>query len=394
MADSAASRSSRSKGSSPAKGRSRAAASGDDRRAARAAIEPELPVSPALLEPLASTDAGVDASDAAQPPHFDPRQGTLLGFELPPDALEALKREGARADGEGAAPVSVPEAAFGPAASIAPKRAREVVPEVAPEVVPEVAPEVVPTPSAGRRKSLVAEPTLAPADAVRVGGSTPMSSGGADGGEAERHQSSAHALSAFLVTPAAATASAAGASSTSASPSTSTAEAAPTAASLSATHTDDSAPRAGTAAPAAPAASTRTLVSLNEALQQERHAAEQRWRRTRNWLALALAGVALLVVASIAQSVAMIGFARRADAAQQQAQLAMAEQKAALASLASATSALSARMPAPPDAGAAADAAAPSGVAQQQAKHAKPVHARRLKDKGKDKDQAKPVASR
>ncbi|HTH76062.1 MAG TPA: hypothetical protein VL635_16840 [Trinickia sp.] len=345
-----------------------------------------MPVSPALLDPLASTDAGVDASDAAQPPHFDPRQGTLLGFELPPDALEALKREGARADGEGAAPVNVPEAAFGPAASIAPKRAREVAPEVAPEVVP--------TPSAGRRKSLVAEPTLAPADAVRVGGSTPMPSAGADGGEAERLQSSAHALSAFLVAPAAATASAACASSTSASPSTSTAAAAPTAASLSATHTDDSAPRAGTAAPAAPAASTRTLVSLNEALQQERHAAEQRWRRTRNWLALALAGVALLVVASIAQSVAMIGFARRADAAQQQAQLAMAEQKAALASLANATSALSARMPAPPDAGAAADAAAPSGVAQQQAKHAKPVHVRRLKDKGKDKDQAKPVASR
>lgn len=133
---------------------------------------------------------------------------------------------------------------------------------------------------------------------------------------------------------------------------------------------------------------------MHEALEQERHAAELRWRRTRNWLALALAGVALLVVASIAQTVAMIGFARRADAAQQQAQLAMTEQQAALASLASATSALSARMPAPPDAGAAADAATPSGVAQPQAKHAKPVHVRRLKDKGKDKDQARPGASR
>lgn len=133
---------------------------------------------------------------------------------------------------------------------------------------------------------------------------------------------------------------------------------------------------------------------MHEALQQERHSAEQRWRRTRNWLALALAGVAFLVVASIAQTVAMIGLAHRADAAQQQAQLAMTEQQAALASLASATSALSARMQAPSDAGAAADVAALAGVAQQQAKHAKPVHVRRLKDKSRDKDQAKPVASR
>jgi hypothetical protein len=130
---------------------------------------------------------------------------------------------------------------------------------------------------------------------------------------------------------------------------------------------------------AEPTALTRTVASLEAAFAQERRAAEERWRRTRHWLALALAGVALLLAVCVWQIVAFIGFADRSQAAQQQLQSVLTEQQAALASMASATAALSAGTQAPE----APEAASAPSAAPQPAKHARLAHLRHPREKAK-----------
>lgn len=92
MADSAASSSARSQGSSTAKGRARAAPSAShDRAFAQAAVDPE---------PHAVGAASQETGDTAPSLHFDPRQGTLLGFELPADVLVSITNDDAQADAD------------------------------------------------------------------------------------------------------------------------------------------------------------------------------------------------------------------------------------------------------------------------------------------------------
>lgn len=128
----------------------------------------------------------------------------------------------------------------------------------------------------------------------------------------------------------------------------------------------------------------QTVASLQEALVQERSAAQERWRRTRHWLALASAGLVLLFAVSVAQTVALVGFAHHAQAAQQQTQSALNDQQAALAGLASSTSALAARLDSPLFTVSAPDASVDANGAPRPPKHVKPAHTRHVvKDKTK-----------
>ena len=145
----------------------------------------------------------------------------------------------------------------------------------------------------------------------------------------------------------------------------------------------DAAPRALDSAPLPDLA--QTVASLQEALLQERTAAQERWRRTRHWLALGLAGLLLLFAVSVAQTVALVGFAHRAQAAQQQTQSALNEQQAALTGLASSTSALAARMASSALTGSVLDTPFEANLSPRPAKRVKLAHARHPKDKEKAK---------
>lgn len=345
MADSAASPSSRSKRSSPAKTRSRAASSGDDRRPARAAVEPEL---------LVAQEAGLKLADAELTPHFDPRQGTLLGFELPADALAALTSE--RADMSIERPLPISAEGDAPSERHSPGASGQALAEAAP-AAPEQ-PEV-PLDDAGPDQTEMAASRDTPAIVRKAArakngrGHARVSDDGVSGAAASTERALAANISAASL--------------------------------LHAPSPSSDAGEASTAEPAEAASLARSVASLREALQQERDAAQQRWRRTRNWLAVASAGVALVLAASAAQTVALVRFAQRAEAAQQQAQSALNGQQAALANLASATSALSARMQTPAAQAPAADASAASNPEQPRSKHPKTAHARRSKEKEKTK---------
>lgn len=403
MADFAASSPPRSKGSSTAKGRARAASSADVPRPARAAVEPES----ATVQ---------EAGDALQLPPIDPRQGTLLGFELPPEALALIGSEPGTVEAEAGAPVPVPvpvqrdllapvqvarvargksapaealvveaEAAKAPAVetAVAPKQAAPTSEQAASTPKQAAAKPVAPAP-----KQVAPEPQLlspgaalasvrqqAPrraADAARP--SAPPASV-----EADRLANAAPAFAASF-TPDAPAASAAQSTQT-----------APVAAVPPITEAANTAARPSE--PALPAELAATVASLREALSQERMAAQERWRRTRHWLGLSLGGFVLLFAVSVAQTVALIGFTHRAQAEQQKTQSALAQQQTALAGLASSTSALAALVPSPAQA-----ASTPEASVPHEHHRVKPVHARRLKDRGEKADKpektekAKPAA--
>ncbi|HEX7683533.1 MAG TPA: hypothetical protein VF446_08325 [Trinickia sp.] len=389
MADSAASSSSRSKSLSAAKGRARAASSGDDRRPARAAVEPELQV---------AREADAELADAGLAPHFDPRQGTLLGFELPAEMLEALTSEGTGigkglrlpATAEAVAEAAAASTGQSPAASgLAIAGAASAMQAQPDMLLDDASPDERETPASAAKPAVVresagakqtgdnarasdasaklltpetAEKAASPAKAASsrqtarsapVRAKEPSISGdGVNGASTERASTASVSAASLLSAP-------------SASPSSSSGDAGP----------------ASSSEPAESASLARTVASLRGALEQERYAAQQRWRRTRNWLAVALAGVALVFAASVAQTVALVGFAHRAEAAQQQAQNALNDQRAALENLASATSALSARIQTPDGQAPTAAASAPVNSEQPRSKHAKSTHARRLKEK-------------
>ena len=397
MADFAASSSPRSRGSSTSKGRARAASSDDVRRPARAAVEAE-PESATVQE----------ADDVLQLPPIDPRQGTLLGFELPAEALALIAEEQAPPVAELLAPAQPTRGARGkPAESEVADDAREqaavVEKEVAPQVPAESIASIPSTKTTARSKRTVAsepaavdraapEPVLIP-DAAQAQ-PAPAATGSENGALAGAREPGLLSPGAALAsvrqqaarrpaqtarpsgTPASIEASAPPVPPTPGFAVSSAAVAVPEAPIAPAAQHADAA--AQTFDMARPAELAETVASLQEALAQERLAAQERWRRTRHWLGLALGGLVLLFAISVAQTVALISFSHRAQADQQKTQSALNEQQAALAGLASSTSALAALIPAPAPtpAASAADASTP-----RPARHVRLAHARRLKEK-------------
>ena len=379
MADSAASSSSRSPSTSSAKGRSRAASAGDERGPARTAVEPALQTTGA---------EGPDADGlAAQPPHFDPRQGTLLGFELPESWLLSMTATGSRDEAPLAQTAEIERAVPAEVAGVE-KAAGIAVDDAAVDAVVDERPATNRLPAAAE-KTIVTDKTVA-AD-TRVTAEKPVSGRKAARAEKAITPATAGISEAVAIGPAPA---AAPEPATSPAPATAPASAtapAPTqpgsAASSKARRPEASTPSAAvfldmeSAPPASPelTALIRTVASLEAAFVQERRAAEARWRRTRHWPSLSLAGLALLLAVCVGQTVAFIGFAHRSEAAQQQMQSALTEQQAALAGLSSATAALSAA-PQTPEA---PDAASAVSATTQPAKHTKPAHLRHPKEKAK-----------
>jgi hypothetical protein len=117
MADSAASSTSRSSGPATTKRRARATSSNENKHSSRAAIalEPDEPVSPVLdtgreseeqgnaqhVDLPAGDDAQGQVQDEPQAPSFDPRQGTLLGFEMSEEAPVSVSDEAGAGANEG-----------------------------------------------------------------------------------------------------------------------------------------------------------------------------------------------------------------------------------------------------------------------------------------------------
>lgn len=310
-----------------AKRRARAASSDDVRRPARVAVEPE-------------SRAVHDIDEAAHVVAVDPRQGTLLGFEPPADAVVALTSEGAAVGGEPTAPASVGRAVRGKPAATG-------------------------KPNAGAELDLTEMAAVAEAEkaiGLELDSPVPVE-------QAEPAQQPGYILPVAPAEP-----------DTPATPAT---PAASSASSASSARTTDAAARAFDSAP--PSDLGQTVASLQEALLQERSAAQERWRRTRHWLALASAGLVLLFAVSVAQTVALVGFAHRAQAAQQQTQSALNDQQAALTGLASSTSALAARMASSALTGSVLEAPFEANLSPRRAKRVKLARARHAKDKERAK---------
>ncbi|WP_206957360.1 hypothetical protein [Trinickia acidisoli] len=320
-----------------------------------------------MIEPEASTapDTAHEPGDAAPSLPFDPRQGTLLGFEVPADVRVSTTDDRGPTDaalvalGAPAAPTHALEAAREKPAVPAKVVSLEEGQRPEPAQVQATsssdaasgASPGAPEPKAPKLLSPGAALASVRQQAARKPAETARTSGLPPADEMTRRPTpSADALPIPPVV-----AQAAGAASVA-----------------------DNASRALDAE--LPAAFAQAVASLQEAVVQERRAAEERWRRTRHWLAVALVGLVLLLAVSVVQTVALFGFAHRAQTARQQTQATLNDQQAALASLASSTSALAARMQTLPGAVSAPEAAT---AAQRPANHVKPAHARHLKEKSK-----------
>lgn len=124
-----------------------------------------------------------------------------------------------------------------------------------------------------------------------------------------------------------------------------------------------------------------TVASLEEAFVEERGAADERWRRTRRWLAVAVGGLALLLVVCIAQTIALIGFAHSVQDTQAQLQSAVNQQQAALANLASAPSALATGLQSTDGQVSAPDAASAASAVPPPVKHARSAHRKHFRER-------------
>ncbi|MGN6083247.1 MAG: hypothetical protein ACTHN9_07235 [Trinickia sp.] len=291
--------------------------------------------------------------------HFvaiDPRQGTLLGFERPADAAEALiASEGTVG---GIEPASAPAAA-----SIGRARSKPAVTE---------------QPNAGAELDLTGMPAVAEAETAT----------GLELASPVAVEEAVAAEKAAVEKAAAEKAAAEKAVAEKAAAEKTAAEKAAAEKVVAEKVVAEKAAAEKTAAEkvaAPPPDLAQTVASLQEALLQERSAAQERWRRTRHWLALGLAGLVLLFAVSVAQTVALIGFAHRAQAAQQQTQSTLNDQQAALTGLASSTSALAARMASSALTGSVLDTPFEAHLSPRPAKRVKLVHARHPKDKEKAK---------
>jgi len=313
--------------------------------------------------PAPGTDGQDDDGLGAQPPHVDPRQGTLLGFELPESLLLSITATGARNDAPATEPEEIGRADQAEAAGVE-EAAAIAVGDATVDAVVDERPVTDRLPVFAEKTIGTEKPVAADTRVVAE-----KQAAGRKGARAEKPitsgTSGTSAAPATAPTPAPAG---------SAAPSKARRPEAPTPSAAVFLDTESLPP-----ASPEPTALTQTVASLEAAFAQERRAAEARWRRMRRWLALALAGLALLLAVCIGQIVAFIGFADRSQAAQQQMQSALTEQQAALAGLASATAALSAGTQTPE----APDAASAASVAPQPAKHPKPAHLRHAKEKAK-----------
>lgn len=345
----------------------------------RTAVDPATPVT--------HLDAQDSDGAAAQPPHFDPRQGTLLGFELPEGVLLSMAasargeaRDVEQREAGGAGRDESVDGENGVAAAI-------VDEQVISEQLVMGEKSVAAGQPAVAERSAVATKTVSSRKAAGAGrAATPAKVEAPAKAEASAKAEAlvqAEALARAETSPKAETSTQLDlpAKTESAKPAEGAAPAGarrPTALPAAAATLPEVAPALPESPEPTPLA--RTVASLEAAFAHERRASEECWRRMRHWLALASAGLALLFVVCIAQLVALIGFAHRTQAAQLQTQSILNEQQTALAGLANSTAALSANMPSPeaPDA-----ASAPSNAAQPPAKHTKPAHLRHLKEKAK-----------
>ena len=292
---------------------------------------------------------------------IDPRQGTLLGFERPADAAEALIASEGTVDGiepAAPAPASVGRVVRGkPAATEKPNAGAELdltgmaaVAEVESAMGFELASPVAVEEAVVAEKAADEKAAAEKAAAEKVVAEKAV----AEKAVAEKAAAEKAAAEKAAAEKAAAEKAAA-----------------------------EKAAAEKVAAP--PPDLAQTVASLQEALLQERSAAQERWRRTRHWLALGLAGLVLLFAVSVAQTVALVGFAHRAQAAQQQTQSALNDQQAALTGLASSTSALAARMASSALTGSVLDTPFEANLSPRPAKRVKLAHARHPKDKEKAK---------
>ena len=332
---------------------------------------------------------------------FDPRQGTLLGFERPADAPTTLTAEQPVVEVEPAAPARIDRATRGKPAAV--EKTEEGIGTGQGEQVAVVQAEQaeglqLETPVAADQPAAFELAAAVEKAAVEKAVAEKAAAEKAAAEKAAAEKAAAEKVAAEKVAAekaaaervAAEKAAAEKAAAEKAAAEKATAEKAATAEKPSAptapTRTAGDTPRSLDAA--LPLDLAQTVASLQETLAQERAAAHERWRRTRHWLALASAGLVLLFVVSVAQTVALVGFAHRAQAAQQQTQSTLNGQQAALTDLASSTSALAARIePLPVLSGSALDTSADANAAQRPAKHARQGHARHAA-----KDKSKPAA--
>jgi hypothetical protein len=356
-------------------------------------------------------DSVREPSEMVPVPQFDPRQGTLLGFELPSDALASMTEPLASAQDE---PATLPQADPGDAAhgksepasgdqadavKVAAGATKKAVARAKAPAAERAATPRQSAASAKRASPAKSSPREQPAQPE------PISTKAAIAGDSLNDTSRLDSRESTLLSPGAALASvrerparrpigtARPSGSTSADqearaaqpehalpvpPAVQRAFAGSIAGMASLAGDVPDVPNVSEGAP--PAERAGTVAALQEALLEERRAAQARWRRTRHWLALSSAGVAVLFAVSVAQTVALVRFSHRAQAMQQQTESALNDQRAALAGLASMTSALAARgVPlAQPDA--APDSSSAAHVAKRPAKHS---HKHHLKEQAK-----------
>ncbi len=288
MADFAAPPFSPSEPSSRPKGRSRAASPSD---------EPEPAPAAARQQPQPARAAASEPDDAVHSVDVDPRQGTLLGFEVPADMIVAMTNESEPAEDDPAVPMEI----GGPARGT---------------------PTVEQEPTMAETSSIGDEPPAIEKSIASAAPPTPEGPFGLDRPD--------------------------------------------------------------------PSAIAMTLASLEDAFVEEQRETAERWRRTRWWLAFALAGLALLLVVSVAQTIALIGFAHGVQTAQAEEQTALNQQQAALASLTSVVSAPPAglhstdgQVSAPDQASA---APAVDATPPRPAKHARPAYSRHSRERERQRE--------
>jgi hypothetical protein len=359
MADSAAFTTPRSSGPAKTKRRARAASSNASKRPARAAIafeqgEPaELaePVRDAGRESRAKDDghsAGLFPDDDAQghvqdEPHatgFDPRQGTLAGFEVPAEVLASLS-------GEMRAAVSEGEQGQQDQQDQQDQQGQQ-----------------------GQQSQAASEPLVsAPAESVLTpfGDSTPQPMQPTSGQSETSPPPDASAQRIARTAP-------------NRSPNAATTRRQPAA------QLAERAARLDLAADALSAAAfAEAMGAVHDALASERDEAVKRAGRMARMLSIAMVALIVLVLLGVAQTVLLLRLSREAAADRQRTESLLLDQQSKLTALAEATSAAVASARAPVNAAATAlPTPQPAHLdAEPRAARAKPAHAHRSKDKTK-----------
>lgn len=258
-------------------------------------------------ELLPAERIGTDSLGAMDALHFDPRQGTLAGFELPADALDSLRSRAAAqraaAETEGA---PVPQAL----SAVTAQTSSAVQGQVSTRE------QVIPEPAGARIADIAAY--------LRVddtGHATSGQSAAAEGSARSRLQPVKRpSTSAPVETPA--------------SLSSLPPPAAPASADSRGSHDAGRADAAGTAALAQGASTSAladTVAALSRALAEERRAAAASRRRTARLLAVMACASVLVLALAVAQFVVLARVARESAAAEQKTEALLRSQQLALA---------------------------------------------------------------